>query len=99
MAIQPKKNIPSPSKIKNSPRSFSEQELNQLKELRTKLGNITIQLGQLQLTKIRLKNQEEEIKKEIILLEKEESTLAKNLSNKYGDGKIDLESGTFTPSK
>ena len=30
-------------------------------------------------------------------LEKQEVNLAKTLSDKYGKGSIDLESGTFTP--
>ena len=98
MAIQERK-IPTPSEIKTTPQSFTEQELNQLKELRRKLNDAVIKLGQLSLNKIRLENSEKEIKKEIFNLEKEETNIAKELSKKYGDGSINLESGTFTSSK
>ena len=98
MAIQERK-IPTPSEIITTPQSFTEQELNQLKELRRKLNDAVIKLGQLSLNKIRLENSEKEIKKEIFNLEKEETNIAKELSKKYGDGSINLESGNFTSSK
>ena len=98
MAIQPRK-IPTPTEIKNTPQSFSEQELNQLKELRDNLQKITIQFGQLTVSKIKLKENEIKLKDQLSNLEKQEINLAKSLSNKYGKGSINLETGTFTPSK
>jgi archaellum component FlaC len=98
MAIS-KRKIPTPSEIKTSSQSFTEQEINQLKDLRTNLNTLVIQLGQLQLSKIRIETQESELKTQVLKLEKEESNIAKQLSDKYGEGSIDLESGTFTPSK
>ena len=54
MAIQQKQNIPTPETIKSSPHTFDEKELNQLKELRSKMNQITIQFGQLSINKIKL---------------------------------------------
>ena len=98
MAIQEKQNIPSPEELKSSPHTFNEQELNQLKELRTKISQITIQFGQLAINKIKLDENEVKLKVELSNLEKQETNLAKSLSNKYGKGSINLETGTFTPS-
>ena len=96
MAIQ-KQKIPSPSEIKSSPQSFTPEELNQLKELRSEIGQLTAQMGQLYINKIKLEEAELKLKKELVIIEKKETDIAKTLSDKYGKGSIDLVSGTFTP--
>ena len=95
MAIKQK--IPSQQEVKTSPFSFNEKELNQLKELRSKINQLTFEFGQLEISKINLKKTELQLKSQLSDLEKEESNLAKILSKKYGKGSIDLNSGTFTP--
>jgi len=97
MAI--KNQIPSPSEVKTSPTSFSSEELKQLKNLRTELSNMTAQFGQLYVNKIKLEEQENLLKKSLAELEQKENTLAKELTTKYGKGSINLETGTFTPTK
>ena len=99
MAIQQKQHIPAPETIKSSPHTFDEKELNQLKELRSKMNQITIQFGQLSINKIKLEESQDKLKNELASLEQQEINLAKSLSNKYGKGTINLETGTFTPSK
>ena len=100
MAIQERKTpIPPPSKIKSSIQSFTEDEMKQLRELKDKINEMTAQFGQLSLNKIRLERTEKELKDQLFKLEKEENTIAKSLSNKYGKGSIDLDSGTFTPTE
>ena len=91
--------IPSPQNIKTSPVSFSPEELNELKQLRTDLSTMTAQFGQLAINKIKLEEQETILKKQLAELEQKENNLAKSLTNKYGKGSIDLETGTFTPSE
>ena len=91
--------IPSPQNIKTSPVSFSPEELNELKQLRTDLSTMTAQFGQLTINKIKLEEQETILKKQLAELEQKENNLAKSLTNKYGKGSIDLETGTFTPSE
>ena len=97
MAIQ-KRQAPSPSEIKTSPHSFNEQELNELKELRNKLSQLTLQFGQVSISMLKLKETKEQLKTQLSKLEKEETNIAKKLSDKYGEGSIDLGSGNFTPS-
>ena len=89
--------IPSPTEIKNSPVSFSQEELSKLTQLRSNLSTLTAQFGQLAISKIKLEEQENILKKQLTELEKQENTIAKELTNKYGKGSIDLETGTFTP--
>ncbi len=97
MAI--KNQIPSPSEVKTSPTSFSKEELDQLKKLRTELSNMTAQFGQLYINKVKLEEQETLLKKQLAELEQKENTLAKELTDKYGKGSINLETGTFTPTE
>ena len=57
------------------------------------------QLGRVHLSRIRVNEQEELVKNEISKIEKEEQDLAKTLSDKYGRGSVDIETGTFTPTE
>jgi predicted nuclease with TOPRIM domain len=98
MAIKDKK-VPSPKEILNSPTSFSQEELKQLRELRSEIDQLAIQLGQLAINEIKLNEAKDKLKKTLLELEKKEINLAKTLSSKYGQGSIDLDSGTFTPTK
>jgi len=91
--------IPPPKDIKTSPTSFSPEELNELKKLRTDLSTMTAQFGQLTINKIKLEEQETILKKQLAELEQKETVLAKSLTTKYGKGSIDLETGTFTPTE
>jgi hypothetical protein len=97
MAIQDKK-IPKPSDIKNSPTSFSEQELKEIKDLRLSLNTLTFQLGQVYIEKMKIEEQENIFKNQLKDLEKKEISIAKTLSSKYGKGSIDIETGTFIPA-
>ena len=98
MALK-ERNIPSPSEIKSMPQSFSSEEINQLKDLRNKINQLALQFGELYIQKVKFEETETQLKTQLSSLEEEEAKLAKSLSEKYGDGSIDLESGTFIPSK
>ena len=92
------KKIPSPEEIKNEPQKFTQEELDNLKGFQTRLDQILSQLGRVHLSKIKLNEQEDFIKAEIKKIETEEQELAKTLSDKYGRGSLDIETGTFTPA-
>ena len=98
MAIKNQK-IPSPKDFKSQPQSFAKEELKILTDLRTEISQLTAKMGQLYLNKIKLEETEFMLKKELKILEEKETNVAKKLSDKYGNGSIDLSSGTFTPSK
>ena len=95
MAIKQK--IPSPKEIKNTPQSFSQEELIEIKKLRDEINTLSFQFGQLAIQKIKLEEQENSLKNQLNQIEKKETSLAKKLTDKYGKGSINLETGTFTP--
>ena len=98
MAIKDNK-IPSPETIKSTPQSFSEKELDEIKELRNQLNNLSFQFGSLNIRKIKLKEQETFLRDKLKDLEASESKLAKSLTAKYGKGSLDIDTGKFTPSE
>ena len=89
--------IPSPEEIKGEVKKFTQEELKTLKNFQSRLDQLVTQLGRVHLSKIKLNEQEELLKNEIKTLEKEEQELAKTLSDKYGKGSLDIETGNFTP--
>ena len=84
---------------------FTEKELQSLQELSTKSNEITNRFGQLAIAKINLEKQseaveEEEFKlhEELETLKKEEQETLQSITEKYGPGSLDPQTGIFTPS-
>ena len=85
---------------------ITKEELNEINVLREKLATVVSDTGQFQLQVELLKSDIAELNTKIgeqtklfkSLLE-EEQTLIKRLSEKYGAGSIDFETGEFTPEK
>ena len=84
---------------------FTERELQSLQELSTKSNEITNRFGQLAIAKINLEKQseaveEEEFKlhEELEALKKEEQETLQSITDKYGPGSLDPQTGVFTPS-
>ena len=79
------------------PKKFTQEELKELQDLQTKLNSLSFQFGQLQISKIKLQEQEDFLKNQLASLNKEETNVAKKLTGKYGKGNLDLETGEFIP--
>ena len=94
-----KETIPSPEEIKGEIKQFTTEELSNLKSFQTRLDQVLSQLGRVHLSKMKINEQEDLIKAEIKKIETEEQELAKSLSDKYGKGSLDIETGTFTPAE
>ena len=84
---------------------FTEKELQSLQELSTKSNGITNRFGQLAIAKINLEKQseaveEEEFKllEELEDLKKQEQETLQSITDKYGPGQLDPQTGVFTPS-
>ena len=75
MAIN--KKVPSQQEVKTSPQSFSQQELDEIKKLRDNLSELTFQLGQLSIQKIKLEDQEKNLINRLNSLEEKETFIAK----------------------
>jgi len=91
--------IPSPQEIKGEVTKFTEEEIKSLRSFQSRMEQVVIQLGRVHLSKIKLNEQEDMLKNEVKKIEKEEQELAQTLTNKYGKGSLDIETGTFTPSE
>ena len=81
-------------------KQLSSEELNNVKELSNQLIEITSKFGQVKVEKLNLLAQltaldelEKNLDNEYITLKEKEYTLSKELSEKYGDGTINLETG------
>ncbi len=85
---------------------FTTEELQKIKELQDKYQVLGIQSIQLKLAKKSteeylntLSEQESQLNEQIYNVNQEEKDFAKTLSDKYGVGSLDLESGLFTPNQ
>ena len=71
-------------------KQLTPEELQQVKNLQDQVQQATLQLGNLEIKKIQLKES-------ILKLQQTEEQLAKSLSNKYGVGTLDIDTGKITP--
>ena len=87
------------------PIKFTDEELTNIKELRTNNAAIVSQFGQIELEKFltdqRVSQLEEakfQLTSQLEKLQEREREIVKELNEKYGAGTVDIESGTFVPN-
>ena len=85
-------------------KNVSNEDIERVKDLRTKYATTTAQIGQveieLHISKKRLSELEklrEGLLESYVKLQTEEQELVKQLNEKYGDGLLDLEQNKFVP--
>jgi ribosomal 50S subunit-associated protein YjgA (DUF615 family) len=85
---------------------LTEGEIKEIRTLQDEFQRKLYQLGQNTLQRIKLKKSldaaiqnEDKISSDWEAIEKTENTLVEKLLHKYGEGALDLTSGTFTPDK
>ena len=85
---------------------FTEEELNQITELRESNGNKISEFGQIELELLlanqrikTLENAKENLRTQYVELQDKERALVQQLNEKYGAGQVDLSSGEFIPVK
>jgi hypothetical protein len=85
--------------------TISVDEVGAIRTIRNRSVEITNKLGQVRLEYLRIESQAERVRGvEAELLEEykrlvdQEQDTFKSLNEKYGDGKLDLDTGTFTPT-
>jgi chromosome segregation ATPase len=90
----------------NVEKEVSTDDIEQVKQLRTKYAQTTAQIGQVEIELYVLNKQLKELTEireglftTYTNLQTEEQTLVKELNEKYGDGVLDLESNKFVPSQ
>ena len=89
----------------SEPVKFTPEELKEIQDIQGNYFNIQGDLGRVSITKLRLDQQvdnlaekEETLHKSFIQAQADEKAFMDKISKKYGDGVLDPETGTFTPS-
>jgi len=84
---------------------FTEKELQTLTDLQVKYNTITNQFGQLAIAKLNLEKQTEvvndqefKLQEELNQAREEEQGILNDITEKYGPGQLDPQSGVFTPT-
>lgn len=75
---------------------LSKEELQELNEFRTKEGDITYTLGQLEVQKAILEGQKNNLLNDLANNQEKSNKLAKTLQDKYGEGLINDKTGEIT---
>ena len=90
---------------KNDEVKFTEKELESLNDLQVKYNTITNQFGQLAIAKLNLDKQTEVVNDQEFKLQEEleqareqEQEILNDITEKYGPGQLDPQSGVFTPT-
>jgi hypothetical protein len=78
-------------------KKLTSEEIEKLQEIQQKNAAVATELGNLEITKLQLEARKGDVIKFYNDLKEEEQTLGKELSDKYGNGSIDLEKGEFIP--
>jgi pentose-5-phosphate-3-epimerase len=78
-------------------KKFTEEEMKKVQEIKNKYNDITINLGQLEMDGMLINEQKDKLKEEYVNTRKAEVAYAKVLSDKYGLGTLDIETGVFIP--
>lgn len=76
-------------------KKLTAEEISKIEDLQNKFGNLTQTIGNIELQIIDLNLIKENLKTEFVKLKTEENVLAKELEDKYGNGRISLETGEF----
>ena len=90
---------------KQSEIKFTEEELTQVQNIQKSYADTTNKFGQLSVAKIRLDQQmtdlekeEGNLKKEFHELQQKEKNFLKGITDKYGEGTLNPDTGVFTPN-
>ena len=76
---------------------FTEEELTQVQNIQKSYQNVQSQFGQLKLAQIRLDNQEVDLEEALKSIQSEEKKFLDGITDKYGHGTLNPETGVFTP--
>ena len=85
---------------------FTKQEIDSLQQLRSDYANVEVSLGKLEIARMQSEQQLDNIQNNKLRLETQyttlqrtESQIVSELTEKYGVGNLDINTGTFTPVK
>jgi|TARA_X000001036_G_C20404000_1_gene694016 hypothetical protein len=83
---------------------FTKKEINSLQQLRSDYANVEVSLGKLEIARMQSEQQLDNIENNKLRLETQyttlqrtESQIVSELTEKYGVGNLDITTGKFTP--
>lgn len=80
-------------------KELSQEVIDQIKSIQQKNQAIEVELGQIELLKLAVKQRRAAAEQFLTELKDEETTLGEFLQNQYGNGTIDIEQGVFIPNE
>ena len=83
----------------NEKNKFSDEELKKVKNIQNNYINIQNQFGQLRIAVLGLEQQEVDLEENLKSLQEEEKKFLDGVTEKYGQGTLNSQTGEFTPSE
>ena len=74
-------------------KKLSQEELDSVKAIKNEYTNLAVSLGELELQKANITKEKQRLLDTQLQLIEKENEIAKQLSDKYGNGTINLETG------
>jgi|TARA_R110000824_G_scaffold82373_2_gene206433 hypothetical protein len=78
---------------------ITEAEIKKVTDLKIQYNQLIETIGSIEVQKMQLELQKEELKVSLLNIKKEEITVAQELEEKYGKGTISLDTGEFSSDK
>jgi hypothetical protein len=78
---------------------FTEEELTQVQNIQKSYMSVQSQFGNLKLSQIRLDNDEVALEEALKSVQEEEKKFLDGITEKYGQGSLNPETGVFTPTE
>jgi predicted nuclease with TOPRIM domain len=78
---------------------LASEELSKLQDLNSKVADIVTSLGQIEIQISLLQENKKSLLDSFAQIQQDQDQLAQELTQKYGDGKIDIATGEFTKAE
>ena len=85
------------ARAKRKKEKFTEEEMKTIESIKKSYDELTVQLGQLNVEELVLNESRENLNKIFLGLRTKEKDFATSLSDKYGKGQLNLDTGVFNP--
>ena len=83
--------------MSNEPIKLEQEELQQINQIQQVSQNIVIEYGNIELARKALESRTDKADNALNALREKEQEIVRNLEEKYGQGSINLQDGTFIP--
>ena len=76
---------------------FTDEEVKTIQTIRDSFDALTVKLGQTEIGILNLKSSKLLLAQELEALKVQENEIIKGITDKYGDGQLDVNTGLFIP--